>query len=79
MINDSGPPLQPRADLWQAWKAAWRLTAPQGCAGCNDRLDAYLDHNASLDPLSKFGLVSFADDPSISSYFENDPAWTNVR
>jgi hypothetical protein len=69
VINDCGPPLQPRADLWQAWKAAWRLTAPQGCSGCNDRLEAYLDYNASLALDLRFGLVSFADDPSIASYF----------
>jgi hypothetical protein len=68
VINDSGPPLQPRADLWQAWKTAWRLTAPQGCTACDDRLDAYLDYNASRAPDLRFGLVSFADDPSIASY-----------
>jgi hypothetical protein len=68
VLNDSGPPLTPRADLWTAWKNAWRLFVPPGCTTC-DRLDGYLEHNAALAPDLRFGLVSFADDPSIASYF----------
>lgn len=69
VVDDSGQPIQPRAELWSAWKNAWNFHAPPGCSECDARLSAYLDHNHGISPNTRFGLLSYADDPSISSYF----------
>ncbi|HMJ12410.1 MAG TPA: pectin acetylesterase-family hydrolase [Polyangiaceae bacterium] len=69
VINDSGPPIQPRDELWAAWKSAWNWQPPPGCSECDARLEAYLDHDHALSPNTRFGLFSYEDDPAIAGYF----------
>jgi hypothetical protein len=69
VINDSGPPIQPRDALWAAWKTAWNWQPPPGCTACDERLGAYLDHNHALSPDTRLGLFTYEDDPAIAGYF----------
>jgi hypothetical protein len=68
VLDDSGQPVQPAPDRWQAWKAAWGLEAPDGCAACDGDVGAYVDYYRAAYPDSRFGLISFLDDSVISSF-----------
>ncbi len=70
MIDDSGPPLQPNATTWAAWRAAWDLHLPAGCSTCATDLGAVVPYYATRFPApARFALLSYTQDSTISGYY----------
>ncbi len=70
MLDDSGPPLQPSPGFWSAWRAAWDLHLPAGCAECATELGAIVPYYARRFPApARFALLSYTQDRTISGYY----------
>jgi hypothetical protein len=74
LVDDSGPPMAPPANLWSTWRRAWNPQLPAACAECRDHLDALLPYYARrFPPPARFGLISYTQDTTISTFFGVTP------
>ncbi|MDB4932443.1 MAG: hypothetical protein JWM10_4927, partial [Myxococcaceae bacterium] len=75
LVDDSGPPMAPPDNLWSTWRRAWNPQLPADCAECRDHLDALLPYYARrFPPPARFGLISYLQDTTISTFFGVTPA-----
>ncbi len=72
LVDDSGPPFdQKYIKNFGAWKKAWNLgpaMAP-GCVACQANVNAVLPYYAAAYHASRFALLSYNHDPTISIFF----------
>jgi hypothetical protein len=73
VLDDSGQPIQPGADRWATWQAAWGIELPAGCTDCAARIDAITDTYRVSYPDNRFGLISYHHDSVISAFMGLSP------
>lgn len=68
VLDDSGQPIAPAPDRWNAWKTAWNLQTPPDCPACASDPTAFVRYYQTVHSDVTFGLLSFNPDPIISSF-----------
>lgn len=68
VLDDSGPPVQPDPARWRAWREAWGMRFPEGCADCETGIAAVVRFLQSRYPDHRFGLISYTHDGIISTF-----------
>ncbi len=68
ILDDSGQPVAPTPGRWAAWRAAWNLAIPAGCAGCDANPAAYIPYYKASYGDVTFALLSYEPDPVISAF-----------
>lgn len=68
VIDDSGPPITQKGSTTNAALGLWGYAAPAGCSDCTS-LPRIFAYDRQKQPGSRFGLLSFAQDPTISHDF----------
>jgi hypothetical protein len=71
VIADSGQPINPPQETWEAWLEAWNLTMPPGCTDCEEGVDRILRYGAEtlLADGARYALVAYRSDPIIAAFF----------
>lgn len=67
-LDDSGQPISPDAERWEAFKKVWAMHLPIDCANCGDGPGAFVDYYRTKYPNNRFGLISFEYDAVISPF-----------
>lgn len=68
VLDDSGPPVQPDAARWRAWREAWNMQFPAGCVGCEAGITAVVQTLQTRYRDHRFGLISYTHDSIISTF-----------
>jgi hypothetical protein len=66
VIDDSGPPITAKGATSNPLLKVWGYVAPEGCDTCTSYPNI-LRHDRALQPQSRYGFLSFAQDTVISS------------
>ena len=66
VIDDSGPPIMAKGATTNPLLKVWGYVAPEGCDTCTSYPNI-LHHDRALQPQSRYGFLSFAQDTVISS------------
>lgn len=70
VLDDSGPPVEPRDGLWQEFQEVWQLEVPQDCPDCAESLASMREYLLdTMLPGRRFGLMSFRRDTVIATFF----------
>lgn len=69
VLDDSGQPIEPPAERWAQWRAAWNLQLPEGCdPRCASSIASITDLIRQRYPNNRFGLISYSHDAVISTF-----------
>lgn len=77
LIDDSGPPFpNDQIGYLDQWAEAWDLfgALPPGCTDCKNDLTASISYYATTYPKSRFSLLSYDKDGTISQFYGLDGA-----
>ncbi|AKV03136.1 hypothetical protein AKJ09_09799 [Labilithrix luteola] len=77
LVDDSGPPFpNDQIGYLSDWADAWDLfgALPPGCAECKSDLTASISYYATTYPKSRFSLLSYDQDGTISQFYGLDGA-----
>lgn len=72
LVDDSGPAFtQSNMGLFPIWKAVWHLDGalPEDCGACRANIRAVYSHYSKTYPSSRFSLLSYDQDKTISQFF----------
>jgi hypothetical protein len=70
LIDDSGPPVDPREGLWAQWQTIWNLEMPPDCPDCAESVRALRNYYRRYltDDGSRIAFVTYARDTVISTF-----------
>jgi hypothetical protein len=66
LLADSAPMVQ--SAHYDAWKTAWNLQLPSGCAGCDAGMPNLIEFMMNDAPAARVALLSFAEDAVITRF-----------
>lgn len=72
MLADCAPLVTPAGARFSTWRTAWQMRTPLGCNNCDTSFGSVIDALATKYPSSRIGLLAFAQDATIASYFGFD-------
>jgi hypothetical protein len=73
LLNDSGPPFDPKPGRYETWVKAWKLVTPTGCTDCDKSISNILTHYEKifLAKGHKMGFLSYDRDQVIRLFFNH--------
>jgi hypothetical protein len=74
VIDDSGPPIQPKGGLWESWKEAWNMQFPEQCPQCSKGLDEVVKFfQETMLKDAKLAVITYSNDPIIATFLKLAP------